>query len=170
MQRLGPGFGIIHIILTILFSLPLIPAYSQSGSNSNQYGYIKGSVISPSDGLAREEVCAIDVNDTAIKYCTTSDDDNKYSLKVPAGVYYVCAWVLIHDTAYNSETKEHMAYYTDAVLCGFTVQCGDPCGDRSVLLKIQVEQGKTVNHIDPTDWYWHELLIIKKDQIISIKK
>ncbi len=129
-----------------------------------QYGKIKGKTIFPSDAnTISMKVCAVNTKDSTLKYSIETYAGKNYSLKVPVGLYYVYSYALTSDTL---DRLSERGYYTDKVLCGLCYECGS----RSVILKVNVKEGKTVSNINPFDFYWFELLIIKEDTIITIIK
>ncbi len=151
-------------LIFILFSVNSF-IFSQTDKIKIPQGIIKGKVRYPSDADYHPEmkVCAVKFKDSTLKYCTKTNAGSDYTIKLPIGIYYVYSYLIDPD---EPEIPRFKGYYSDLVLCGLCYECGL----RSVLLKVNVEEGKTVSNINPFDFYWHELLIIQEDTIISIKK
>ncbi len=91
------------------------------------------------------EICAKNT-ETAETLCTTKHiKDQKYTygtgykIEVPAGKYTV--------TAKLSEGN-FRGLYSEFVTCGLKADCPS-----HALIIVPVEAGKTVNNIDPSDWY-----------------
>jgi len=91
-----------------------------------------------------------------------------YTLRVPAGVYYVLVYVLsascaspaavthtpgICEVTAPASPSDYPAGYDKAVICGggATVKYG--CDD-TTLVDVTIKAGQTVGSIDPADWYW----------------
>lgn len=130
---------------------------SISDSDSVRYGVIKGHTGYPSEIQPYLKVCAVNIKDTTIRFCVPSN--GKYKIKVPPGVYYIFAEEL--------DNPDRRSYYTNSVLCGLHVDCGN----RSVILKVRIgEDMWKVNNVNPTDWYYKEVLLILDDTIIPIKR
>lgn len=140
--------------------------------SKKEYGIIQGyvSVASSADYVPKLKVCAMHVADTSIKYCTDEilcEERERYSLKVPSGIYYVYSFEV---APYIQDKPVNRAYYTDKVIYDFTSNCYLESDERSILLKVKVCPNEIVENINPEDEFWKEILIIKPDTIISIKR
>ncbi len=151
-------------LIFISFSL-----HAQTDILKKSHGKIKGYVNFPSEITYRPrmKVCAVNAIDTTIKYCTETRAGSNYIISLPIGIYYVYAFQIVDEL---SDIPKYRAYYTDLLMCGMTYNCSKLSGGRSVLLKVNVEENKTIKNINPIDWYWKEILIIKEDTVISIKQ
>lgn len=122
--------------------------YSSQKETETGEGFIQGGLSYPSDYIPPDmKVCAKNLK-TLKSYCTDKHiyDKNKYKygvgykLKVPVGSYYVSA------TTKALEGKP--AYYTEFVTCGLNINC-----QSHKKIKVEVKSGKTVNDVNPWDWY-----------------
>lgn len=126
-------------------------------------GTITGTPSYPSEGLpADEKVCAVNITNTALVYCdnigqrqtkpTCSVTDTncqnpplvKFSIKVPAGEYYVYA------TA-EKELPNYKAYYDQFAACGNSVNCS--AEGHKQYIKVAVTANAVIDNVDPSDWY-----------------
>lgn len=125
-------------------------------------GTITGNASYPSSHLPTDEqVCASKITSPAKIYCdnigarqptNTCIDmscvpptpDLKYTIKVPAGDYYVYA------TA-EKELPSYKAYYDEFSKCGNLASC--PEAGHKQYITVTVAADATVNTIDPGDWY-----------------
>lgn len=164
-------------LLIVLFAIFNIYSSGQVKEDflKEEYGTIQGyvSVLWPrcdEEETPKVKVCAISVNDSSIKYCTGEilcEEREKYSLKVPPGIYYVYSTYV---DPHIQDKPSDRSYYTDMVLCGLDGDCYTASGERSVLLKVKVCANKIVENVNPEDMFWQEILIIQRDTIISIKR
>ena len=134
---------------SIVLSPTIIPKTSVAPTveleNKNTTGTITGSLNYPSEGIPDDlEVCA---NNTITNETVCTNDhvtSNEYQhgvgyeLIVPAGSYSV--YSKLPDSNYR-------AYYSEAVLCGLTIECTD---HTPLVVKIGANQTVTAN---PHDWY-----------------
>lgn len=113
-----------------------------------QVGYIEGSLSYPSEVIPEEmQICAETLQRQKVT-CTTEhiqiDIENGYglgyNLEVPAGNYYVYAFL-------PSNTNQK-AYYNEFVTCGLKASCPS-----HVPIEVIVAAGETVKDINPHDWY-----------------
>ena len=125
----------------------LFIAASQIAFAAEPRGTIEGNLGYPSEYIPAMKVCAQHVESkhiickklTSINYKTA-----KYSLKLPAGNYYIFAQLLHRE---GDITTKHRAYYSEFVTCGAKVGC--PSHKH---IAITVQANETLNNIDPTDW------------------
>lgn len=117
-------------------------------------GTITGTLSYPSSFLPDMRVVAFSLTDGKAYFVNI--DQPEYSIDVPAGTYYIVAYV--HEGV-AGETGEVDSYtldggtesaggYTEMVLCGLYVDCAP-----HTLVPVIVEAGRTVEEVDPGDWY-----------------
>lgn len=125
----------------------------------NKFGNIMGGLAYPSEGNPAQQVCAINIRNSNFKFCTdTNSGQDKFNLKVPEGEYYVYA-SLKEQTGDLSPT--YKAYYNQFVLCDLDIKCDDDRHHKA-LIPVKVENNKTVENINPYDWYdRNQLKLIK---------
>lgn len=111
--------------------------------------FIQGDTI-PGGWIVDVKVCAMNVCDTSIRYCTLNKGET-YAIRVPAGCYYVYA-----DRAPDVTPRE--CYYTNAVLCG--VRYG--CVNKEVLIPVRVGEGDSIRGIDLFGCYWFDLYVVRQ--------
>ena len=143
--------------------LVLAPANAQQASNapapgaasSLASGTITGTLSYPSDHIPREiHICAEGVESGKIS-CTNEhimqtgkDVRTTYRLVVEPGRYYVYS-ILPESADFDPSTGvDYRAYYSEFVTCGSQASC--PSHEPIV---VEVQAGKTVERIDPNDWY-----------------
>lgn len=105
---------------------------------------ISGALSYPSEYIPDDmKVCAQEVGSRKT-FCnskaTGGTTDRRYELTVPAGSYHVYAK--------TSEKPGYYAYYTEAVVCGLTVDCLS-----SMPIPVVLAAGDRRLDIDPQDWY-----------------
>jgi hypothetical protein len=133
-------------ILTAIFILLAIfitPVFANTGT-----GTIQGSLAYPSDYLPSLIVCAqSSIKNEDKKYCLQSKEGQRsYSIKVPAGQYYV----FVSNIGLQNTTNFYAitGFYTKFVTCGLT----EKCTNRSPIA-VTVKTGQVVKNIDPKDFY-----------------
>ncbi len=123
------------------------------------YGNIMGNLAYPSEGNPAQEVCAVNIQNSNLKFCIdTNDGQDSFNLKVPDGEYYV----------YTSLKKQmgdfvpaYRAYYNQFVLCGLETKCDDDQHHKT-FIPVKIENSKTAENINPYDWYdRNQLKLIK---------
>lgn len=130
---------------------------NQNTNNNNQnptsyplsLGTIEGSLSYPSSFIPKDmKVCAQTL-DASKKYCTSDHiKDSKYTygegykLNVPAGTYYVYAYIT------KTDGTDWKAYYNKFVTCGLAATC--PSHEK---IAVEVKAGDSLTKIDPQDWY-----------------
>lgn len=117
-------------------SIPL-PA----GVSAPTTGRIEGVLHFPSEGIPPLTVYArnVDTNETL----TIATEENAQTFvfeDVPPGVYHLFAWV--------ADGSGLGGAYTQAVLCGLTVECTD-----HTLIQVPVAAGQMSGGVDIGDWY-----------------
>ena len=117
-------------------------------------GFVEGSMAYPSDAIPGVMVACAENVETGAILCTQRRKDweagVRYSLKLPAGRYYVYATLLSGDDSVGDLTGKK-AYYTDYMKCGM----GANCSSHSRIV-LSVGPGETLNGITVGDW-WAEL-------------
>lgn len=143
--------------------LVLAPANAKQASNtldpgaaSNPgSGTITGTLSYPSDHIPREiHICAEGVESGKIA-CTNEhitqtgkDARTTYRIEVEPGRYHVFS-ILPESADFEPSTGlDYRAYYSEFVTCGSQASC--PSHEPIV---VEVPAGKTVERIDPNDWY-----------------
>ncbi|KKS29712.1 MAG: hypothetical protein UV83_C0001G0325 [candidate division WWE3 bacterium GW2011_GWE2_43_18] len=115
-------------------------------------GVITGSLGYPSEFIPENmEVCAVEVQGQGA-HCSNNHLKDKaftygvgYRLTLPAGEYYVYAYVPNQPDATGQIYK---AYYSEFVTCGMDVSCSN-----HEPVKVTVRQGEVTANVDPQDWY-----------------
>lgn len=138
------------------------PTQQKQNQDQADFGTITGNASYPSSRLPSDEkVCAEDVanstklycdnigvrqpaNNCKAQNCTPPSSELEYSVKVPAGEYYVYA------TA-EKELPNYKAYYNEYSKCGNSVNCPD--AGHKKYIKVTVAANATVENVDPGDWY-----------------
>ena len=115
-------------------------------TGESQVGTITGKIAYPSEFLPPQRVIAFDVNDPSVSYAVEIQSGASYSLDVPAGTYYVLAYLI--DPVSLGAAPGINAAYSEMVLCGLQYGCDDHS-----LVPVMVGAGQTVPDIDPVDWY-----------------
>jgi hypothetical protein len=114
---------------------------ASTGSLSGQLGY-------PSEAIPPLRVVAIDTNSDSFYYVETSYNQMTYQISgLPAGTYYVVAYTL----GGGSFPTGLAGGFTQATLCGLTVNCLDHS-----LAAVIVSPGQDTPNISPNDWYAEE--------------
>jgi hypothetical protein len=123
-------------------------------STSHFNATLTGTLSYPSEFLPPMRVVAFSLTDKKAYFVDTAKNQGQFSLKVPAGSYYLVSYPY-EGTA--GETGQVESYslgggsfaggYTQMVPCGLTVSCND-----HTLLPITVTENQTVT-ADPGDWY-----------------
>jgi hypothetical protein len=104
---------------------------------------LSGELSYPSDYIPKDmHVCAerAEGGKPLCEAKISSGANTTYKLEVPAGRYRVYAR--------TSAMPGYKAYYTDAVVCGLSVECSS---HEPVL--VEVKPGKRRERVDPQDWY-----------------
>lgn len=143
--------------------LILAPAIAQQAGNSPvpgaasslASGIITGTLSYPSDHIPREiHICAEGVESGKIS-CTNEhitqagkDARTTYRLEVEPGRYYVYSILPESADFEPSSGVDYRAYFSEFVTCGSQASC--PSHEPIV---VEVQAGKTVEKIDPNDWY-----------------
>jgi hypothetical protein len=103
-------------------------------------GIIRGRLSYPSEFIPAQRIVAFDAATLAfVADVTTAEGQGTYELTVPAGDYYVVAYVLDGGLG---------AGYSEMVPCGLLYTCTDHS-----LIPVHVGAGDIVEDIDPQDWY-----------------
>jgi hypothetical protein len=114
-------------------------------------GRIEGTTFYPSDFNPAQTVCAQSLDDKTVLKCVDVPEQvgsaaPKFSIKVPAGRYYVYA--ILEDPSDLGLSESTKAYWTEFVRCGLKSGC--PSHQK---LEVIVGSGQTIIDIKPHDWY-----------------
>ena len=139
--------GTFGVMLTeapgMLTDLPLTMEANMETPESGLPGIIRGHLSYPSEFLPGQRIIAFDAATMDVAAdVTTEDGQGEYELSVPAGDYYVVAYL---------PNGTLSAGYSQAVPCGLLASCTDHS-----LILVHVNAGQTVDNIDPQDWYADE--------------
>lgn len=133
-----------------------VPAISnESGEQveeENGIGVVTGSLSYPSERIPENlGVCAEEIS-TEKTVCTDNHIWGSsyqygygYRIEIPAGEYYVYAYVPNQPGATGEIYK---AYYSEFVKCGSDISC-----ENHEPIKVIVKQGEVTEGADPQDWY-----------------
>ncbi|MBL8050358.1 MAG: carboxypeptidase regulatory-like domain-containing protein [Anaerolineales bacterium] len=103
-------------------------------------GSIAGQLSYPSNFIPSQTVVAFDANSSAYYYVVTNENQSTYQIdNLPPGNYYVVAYL---------QDGTLSAGYSQAVLCGLSVECTD-----NSLVSVAVTSGQVTNGVNPQDWY-----------------
>ncbi len=116
------------------------PVSGPTSETPGEPGNITGALGYPSEVIPRLRVYAWDQGSGQWRYVITNQNDSTYALQVPPGKYIVFA--------YLNDGGEIAGGYTNAVLCGLTVDCTD-----HKLYIVTVGSGQQVSGVNVTDWY-----------------
>ena len=103
-------------------------------------GRITGTLSFPSDYIPADMKVVAEPVGGGRSYSDMRRNDRTYSLRLPAGRYYVYAR--------TKENPGYRAYYNAFVTCGLNVECPS-----HAKLVVVVAASKTTPKIDPQDWY-----------------
>ena len=127
---------------------------STSESSSDFTATITGALSYPSEFLPPMRVVAFSLTDKKAYFVDTAKDQGQFSLKAPAGTYYLVSYPyegIAGNTgvvdSYTPGGGPFAGGYTQMVPCGLTANCED-----HTLLPITVAQNQTVT-ANPGDWY-----------------
>jgi hypothetical protein len=132
------------LLLTLLPALATAQARNPAAAT---LGRITGQVTYPSEYFpANMVVTAVPVAGKGHRYTTTKywgqhhSITQNYSLRLPAGTYYVYAA--------TNDLPGYKSYYTKFVTCGLSSKCPS-----HAKIAVAVKAGATTTRIDPDDWY-----------------
>jgi LysM repeat protein len=111
----------------------------QADSHSSGIGYISGKIGYPSERIPALKIIAfrMDTNEPMYFSMQTKENQASFLLQVDPGIYHVVAYY-----------QDLAGGYTQAVLCGLTVNCNDHS-----LVPVTVKTNRTVRRVDLLDWY-----------------
>jgi len=146
-KHVSKGLGVIlRARLTVALALvgvifPAVP-YGQQQS----LGAIAGHLSFPSDCIPPLRVCALSTTDPSRYQCVITGSEQKtYRIdSVHPDDYYV----LVYRVSVNRLESRNPGAYSRMVLCGLKKDCTD-----HALIPVTITAGKTVNDINPADWY-----------------
>lgn len=117
-----------------------------------QYGSLTGKLSYPSEFIPPLRVVATNIQTNEVYFVDTAQNQGVYTIaNLLPGTYHVMAY------SYSLSQEQHpednlftqlSAGYTQAVLCGLSVDCQDHS-----LIDVVIEPGQTITNIDPGDWY-----------------
>ncbi len=124
----------------------------EQAEEENGIGVVTGSLSYPSERIPENlGVCAEEIS-TEKTVCTDNhlvDASYQYGygyrIEIPAGEYYVYAYVPNQPGATGEVYK---AYYSEFVKCGSDISC-----ESHEPIKVIVKQGEVTEGVDPQDWY-----------------
>jgi len=116
------------------------PVSGPTSETPGEPGTITGALGYPSEVIPRLRVYAWDQGSGQWRYVITNQNDSTFALQVPPGKYIVFA--------YLNDGGEIAGGYTNAVLCGLSVECTD-----HTLYVVTVGSGQQVSGVNVTDWY-----------------
>lgn len=102
-------------------------------------GTVIGAVCYPSEGIPPMDLYFLEVNNQLVSSFPHTDGSTSYSVELDPGTYVAYAY----PQGYNIGGS-----YSQAVLCGLTVNCTDHS-----LVEFDVIAGQTTTNIDICDWY-----------------
>lgn len=128
--------------------VPVTPQPTTTTTPGSQAGAIEGSLSYPSEGIPDSLIVCAETPEMEMIKCTNDRIQNTkytygvgYTLEIKPGTYYVYATL-------DQTGRDRKAYYSQAVVCGLTVECEDHSP-----IPVTVDAGETVENIDPGDWY-----------------
>ncbi len=102
-------------------------------------GSLSGQLTYPSEGIPALRVVAINLDTGEYFFVDTVSNQNSYQIQnLPAGIYNVLAYT----------DKGVAGGYSQAVLCGLSVECTD-----HTLIDITIRAGQDTPNVNPQDWY-----------------
>lgn len=110
------------------------------------FGGVSGALSYPSSHIPPLRVIAFNIATGEYYWQNTILDQGSYRFNdLPVGVYHLLAYLI------DNPTDDFIAGYSKAVPCGLSVDCNDHS-----LIDVTVTQGKEVQNVDVTDWYFTE--------------
>lgn len=107
----------------------------------SEMAVLSGTLGYPSEMIPAVSIFAFNQDDqTQFFSVETSENDQSFTLDVPAGTYLLVAYPL--------NTPEMAGGYTQAVPCGLSVECTDHS-----LIPVTVGAGQIIDTIEIKDWY-----------------
>lgn len=132
--------SVLSVVSFLLISCMLFAAPTQDATGS-----LSGQLSYPSEAIPPLRVVAFDVNSDHFYYVETSYNQSSYQITgLPVGAYHVVAYTL----GGGSFPAGLAGGYTQASLCGLTVNCTD-----HALVAVNVAAGQDTPDINPSDWY-----------------
>jgi hypothetical protein len=119
-----------------------LPPMPQDGQPAQ--GAITGRLSYPSEFIPPEKVVAFRLENGQVFSIDTQMNQGEYVLPVPAGTYHVVAYVRDNE----GKLTGYAGGYTQAVLCGLSVDCLN-----HDLIDVVAEQGSVTFRVDPGDFY-----------------
>lgn len=152
MKKLLVLAPLLFAVLACNFSVRAGPIVTPTPLNVQ--ATIRGQLSYPSEFLPPMRVVAFSLTDKKAYFIDTAKGQGEFSLKVPAGTYYLVSYTyegtpgnVGQVDSYTLSGGSFAGGYTQMVPCGLAAGCED-----HTLLPITVAEGQTVN-ADPGDWY-----------------
>ncbi|WP_413578548.1 hypothetical protein ACLVWU_08420 [Bdellovibrio sp. HCB290] len=127
---------------SILFLITVLsmPSFAAESMLSGEVSYFKDAKI------PAQTICAIPTDSSDYnQFCTPSEANNKFSIKLPPGKYYVHATLL---KPIDTWSKPYKAYFNEFVVCG---KDQSKCHSHKPIV-VEVAEGEHRINIDPQDW------------------
>ncbi|GAB4581370.1 MAG: hypothetical protein Fur0022_41170 [Anaerolineales bacterium] len=102
-------------------------------------GTVTGQVCYPSEFIPAMDAYFRNTNTGELTELAIAENQSEYSLELPTGIYEAFAYL---------QSGELGGSYSQAVLCGLSVECIDHS-----LVTFEVQTGQTVANVDLCDWY-----------------
>jgi hypothetical protein len=133
-----PSMCRVSVVSWLMLNSLLQPVHS-----AELTGTITGRLCFPSEYIPEMTIYARNVK-TGKPFSThVKEGTAVYKILVPPGTYFVFVW-----TRPDEISRRSGGLYSRAVPCGLNVSCAD---HRPI--PVEVKPGRTVNHIDPCDFY-----------------
>lgn len=122
-----------------------------SPSTAPEFGFIKGNMAYPSEGIPGVMVACAENIETEETICSEKrkgwEERVSYSLELPPGKYYVYGKLLPGDDSVG-DTQNERVYYTEYMKCGMEASC---TSHRRI--QLDVRPGETLSGITVGDWW-----------------
>ena len=112
-------------------------------------GVLRGAVCYPSEGIPAMTAFFREVNTQALVTLEIAENQPSYEVSLPVGQYIAFAY---RDAAENRLGGA----YTQAVLCGLSIDCSDHS-----LIEVDIQPGQAYEGADLCDWYAQDMLPVK---------
>jgi hypothetical protein len=121
-------------------SFPPDPLNPPSDAPAATVGSLSGQLSYPSEGIPALQVVAFRQGSGEYYSVETAPNQSTYVItNLPSGMYQVVAY---------RKGEDFAGGYTQAVLCGLTVDCSD-----HGLILVTVDPGRETTAVNPMDWY-----------------
>ena len=124
-------------------SEPTLPATPLPSPTPDPTGSISGNLSYPSEYIPELRVVALRVGTEEYYMVETALNQSTYEITgMTPGDYYVLAYFR------EGEPPDYYDAYSEAILCGLSVDCTDHS-----LITVSLSAGQYLTGIDPGDWY-----------------